>query len=61
MRQLRISDMRWETNGAFLRGKGTFQAKVVRKGEDVVRSYNGTIRLDALPTRGTVRLLGMFH
>jgi hypothetical protein len=61
MRQLRISDMKWVTDGALLRGKGNFQGKVVRKGEDVVRSYTGTIRLDAVPAGGTVRLRGMLH
>ncbi|HSN22173.1 MAG TPA: hypothetical protein VLS49_15935 [Usitatibacter sp.] len=61
-RQLYIWDMKWAPDaGGIYRGKGNFQAKVVRKGEDQARVYNGTIRLEAVRVNGAARLRGMFH
>jgi len=33
----------------------------VRQGEDTERTYQGTIRLEAIAGNGTARLRGMFH
>ena len=60
-RELRIADLQWVRDGEVFRGEGSFQARVVRQGEDTERTYQGVIRLEAIAGNGTARLRGMFH
>lgn len=60
-RELRIADLQWVRDGEVFRGEGSFQARVVRQGEDTERTYQGIIRLEAIAGNGTARLRGMFH
>lgn len=60
-RELRLTDMQWVRNGDEFRGEGSFQARVVRKGEDAARLYQGSIKLE-VGKRGNAPLIrGIFH
>lgn len=60
-RKLTIYDLNWVRDGDRFRGEGGFQAKVVRKGENAARIYNGTIKLEVQKRKGHPLIRGIFH
>ena len=60
-RQLYIWDMKWTADDGVFRGQGSYQAKVLRQGEDRARVYNGTIRFEVVQVNGTAKVRSMLH
>lgn len=59
-RNIVIWDMSWQHNGDQARGEGSFQARVVRNGEAVPRTYTGHISIEAV-RRGDNTLIRTFN
>lgn len=60
-RKLNIYDLNWVKEGDRFRGKGSFQASVMRKGESAAHLYNGTITLEVSGRNEAPLILGIFH
>jgi hypothetical protein len=60
-RALHIWDMAWSGDGKVTRGEGSFQARVMRKGEGSPRIYSGAVTIEVIQRNDRPLIVGLYH
>jgi len=60
-RALHIWDMAWSGDGKVTRGEGSFQARVLRKGDPSPRVYNGAVTIEVIQRDDRPLIVGLYH
>jgi hypothetical protein len=60
-RTLHIWDMAWSGDGRVTRGEGSFQARVLRKGDGSPRIYNGAVTIEVVQHNDRPLIVGLYH
>jgi DnaJ-domain-containing protein 1 len=60
-RALHIWDMAWSGDGRVTRGEGSFQARVLRKGDGSPRIYNGAVTIEVIQRNDRPLIVGLYH
>jgi hypothetical protein len=59
LRHLAIDRMTWKRDGDWVRGEGLYRATQMRKGEQWLRTENGTIRIELLQRSGQALIMSL--
>ena len=60
-RALYIWDVAWSGDGKFTRGEGSFQTRVVRKGDGSPRIYSGAVTIEVIQRNDRPLIVGLYH
>ena len=60
-RALYIWDVAWSGDGKLTRGEGSFQARVLRKGDSSPRIYNGAVTIEVVQRNDRPLIVGLYH
>ena len=60
-RALYIWDMAWSDDGKLTRGEGSYQARVLRKGDGSPRIYNGAVTIEVIQRNDRPLIVGLYH
>ena len=60
-RALHIWDMAWSGDGKVTRGEGSFQARVLRKGDGSPRIYSGAVTIEVIQRNDRPLIVGLYH
>ena len=60
-RALHIWDMAWSGDGKLTRGEGSFQARVLRKGDGSPRIYSGAVTIEVIQRNDRPLIVGLYH
>jgi hypothetical protein len=60
-RDLYIWDVAWSGDGKMSRGEGSFQARVLRKGERSPRIYSGSVTIEVVQRDERPLIVGLYH
>jgi hypothetical protein len=60
-RALHIWDMAWSGDGKLTRGEGSFQARVLRKGDRSPRIYSGAVTIEVVQRDERPLIVGLYH
>jgi hypothetical protein len=60
-RALHIWDMAWSGDGRVTRGEGSFQARVLRKGDSSPRIYSGAVTIEVIQRNDRPLIVGLYH
>ena len=60
LRHIKVTNMNWSRDGEFIRGQGRYRATFMRKGETVLRTQDGQVRVE-LVRRGSSALINELH
>lgn len=60
-RVLHIWDIAWSRDGKLTRGVGSFQARVVRKGESSPRIHGGSVTIEVIQHNDRPIIVGLYH
>jgi DnaJ-domain-containing protein 1 len=60
-RALYIWDMAWSGDGKVTRGEGSYQTRVLRKGDHSPRIYNGAVTIEVVQRNDRPLIVGLYH
>jgi hypothetical protein len=60
-RTLYIWDVVWSGDGRVTRGEGSFQARVLRKGDYSPRIYSGAVTIEVIQRNDRPLIVGLYH
>jgi hypothetical protein len=60
-RALYIWDVAWSGDGKLTRGEGSYQARVLRKGDGSPRIYNGAVTIEVIQRNDRPLIVGLYH
>jgi hypothetical protein len=60
-RALYIWDVAWSGDGKLTRGEGSYQARVLRKGDPSPRIYNGAVTIEVIQRNDRPLIVGLYH
>ncbi len=60
-RVLHIWDMAWSGDGKLTHGEGSFQARVLHKGDRSPRVYNGAVTIEVIQRNDRPLIVGLYH
>jgi hypothetical protein len=60
-RVLHIWDMAWSGDGKLTRGEGSYQARVLPKGDGSPRIYNGAVTIEVIQRNNRPLIVGLYH
>jgi len=60
-RVLHIWDVAWSGDGKLARGEGSFQARVLRKGERAPQIYSGAVTIEVVHRNDKPLIVGLYH
>ena len=60
-RVLHIWDMAWSGDGRVTRGEGSYQARVLRKGDGSPRIYSGAVTIEVIQHNDRPLIVGLYH
>lgn len=61
LRHVKILSMSWSRDGEFIRGEGRYRATFMRKGETVLRTQDGQVRVELVRRGGTALINELYY
>lgn len=61
LRHIKILNMNWSRDGEFIRGEGRYRATQMRKGETILRTQDGQVRIEMVRRGDSARINGLYY